>query len=130
MARLAGSSTEATRALADEGQTAATRLEGTGRTIREAWTLASQSLIDRLEAVRGVLDTALGDRGEALVGGLNEAADRLHETVVVRGQALEDVLGTVTRHSRRGSRAHRGRPRGLRRRAHPTIEEFERAEPS
>ena len=81
-----------------QGNSVADRLTQTTDAVTRDFSIRSNSLIDQLEAGGARLSTPSSSRATVSSLRINDATDRLHETVVVRGQVLEDGLTGSSEH--------------------------------
>ena len=90
--RIADSGSQAAEAIRLHGDAVATRLAVASESLAREFGQRIDELIERVESsARGISDI-VADNGDGLAARLDFAVDRLHESVVVRGQTLEDSL--------------------------------------
>ena len=93
--RITDSGAQAAEAVRLHGDAVATRLAVASESLAREFGQRIDELIERVEAsARGISDIVT-THGEGLATRLDLAVDRLHESVVVRGQTLEDSLGAA-----------------------------------
>jgi len=93
--RIADSGAQATEAIRLHGDAVATRLSVASESLAREFGQRIDELIERVESsARGISDVVV-TQGDGLATRLDLAVDRLHESVVVRGQTLEDALVTA-----------------------------------
>jgi hypothetical protein len=92
VARITESSSQAAEAIRLHGDAVATRLSVASESLAREFGQRIDDLVERVESSgRGISDTVVA-HGESLASRLDTVADRLHESVVVRGQTLQDAL--------------------------------------
>ena len=90
--RIADSGAQASEAIRLHGDAVATRLAVASESLARDFGQRMDELIERVESsARGISDSFM-THGDGLASRLDLAVDRLHESVVVRGQTLEDSL--------------------------------------
>jgi hypothetical protein len=90
--RIADSGAQAAEAIRLHSDAVATRLAVASESLAREFGQRIDELIERVESsARGISDVVV-THGDGLAARLDLAVDRLHESVVVRGQTLEDAL--------------------------------------